>query len=150
MRDLASESERQRNVRDPEAGLTLLELMFAGAVLAIALSMLFGTLVGMTVTSGLAQSRSIAVTHATSVMEELRALPFPQMVEYTPPTFGNLGTAESITMKCQSSDGTLVSFPVAPEVAEMLPNPLTVQCVVTWQDQRDFTYTKTVTQQFYR
>jgi hypothetical protein len=69
---------------------------------------------------------------------------------YTPPTFGNLGSSENIVVRCQAADGTLVNFPVDAATAATLPNPLTVQCVVTWQDQRDFTYTKTVTQQFYR
>jgi len=132
------------------SGFTLLELMFAGGIMAMSMSLLFGSLIGLSVTGGLTESQAIAVTHLSSVAEELNTMSFTQLAAYAPPTFGNLGSAETIEVRCQDASGAMLTLPVDAATASNLPNPLTVQVVVTWQDQRGYTFTKTATQQIYR
>lgn len=142
--------ETIHNRRRDDSGFTLLELMFAGGIMAMSMSLLFGSLVGLFVTGGLTESQAIAVTHLSSVTEELNTLSFEQVMAYAPPAFGNLGSAEVVEVRCQDAGGEMLTLPVDAVTAANLPNPLTIQVVVTWQDQRGYTFTKTASQQFYR
>ena len=97
-----------------ESGLTLLELMLAAGVLALALAFLFGSLITMSLASGLTENRASAVTHLASVLEEIRGLSYNEMLAYEPPEFDNLAPTEAITVECFKDDGTSLELPIPP------------------------------------
>lgn len=134
-----------------DEGMTLLELMFAAGVTAMVLSLLFGSLVSVSVAGGVTANRAAAVAHLSSVMEELKTLAFNDLLTYQPPDFADLGPTEIIQVRCYYSDGTHITLPVDPAtIATPLPNPFPVQCIVQWQDARGHWVIKTATQLFYR
>jgi len=137
--------------RKHNEGMTLLELMFAAGVTAMVLSLLFGSLVSVSVAGGVTANRGAAAAHLSSVMEELKTLSFNDLLIYQPPDFADLGPTEVIQVKCYYSDGTSIALPVDPAtITTPLPNPLPVQCIVQWQDARGHWVVKTATQLFYR
>ena len=83
-----------------ERGLTLLELLFASGVLAMTLSLLFGSMVNVSLANNATAGRAVAVTHVSSVMEEVRATNSDLLLAYVPPQFEGLGVAEIIEVQC--------------------------------------------------
>lgn len=139
-----------RNKPSGEAGFTLLELMFAAGILGMALAFLFGSLVTVSVASRATEDQGVAVTHLTSVLEELRARSFDDLLTYEPPTFGNLNDTEQITVRCFKSDGSALTLPSTLTLTEPLPNPLQVQVQVTWQASQGRVFSKAATQFLFR
>jgi type II secretory pathway pseudopilin PulG len=134
-----------------ESGLTLLELMLAAGIMALALASLFGSLVTVSVAGGLTEDRAVAVTHLSSVVEEIRSLSYNELLAYLPPTFNNLATTEHITIECMKSDGTALQLPVDPaSLTTPLPNPLEVRCTVAWNDPRGRSLHFRASQMIYR
>ena len=134
-----------------ESGLTLLELMFAAGVMALALAFLFGSLITIAVAGGLTENRACAVTHLSSVLEEIRGLGYDELLAYQPPVFNNLAPTETITVECYKGDGTTLQLPVNPDsVTNPLPNPLQVRCTVAWNDPRGHALQQRASQLVYR
>jgi len=139
---------RQHNV---ESGMTLLELMLAGGVMTLALTFIFGSLITISVVGDLTEERSVSVTHLASVMEELRGLTHEELLAYRPPTFQGLGPGETVTVDCYQADGATLRLPINPaSLVDPLPNPLRVQCTVTWRDERGHSLTITGSELYYQ
>jgi type II secretory pathway pseudopilin PulG len=140
-----------RHPHNNESGMTLLELMFAAGVLGMALTLLFGSLLTISAVGGMAEGRGIAVTHLASVMEQLRALNYNEMLAYQPPGFTALGATEQVKVECFKDDGTTVQLPVAPgSLPTPLPNPARARCTISWYDQRGHALSLNASQLFYR
>ncbi|NIA14951.1 MAG: hypothetical protein GWP08_12820 [Nitrospiraceae bacterium] len=134
-----------------ERGLTLLELMFASGVLAMTLSLLFGSMMSVSLANDATEGRAVAVTQVSSVMEELRATSSDELLSYVPPQFEGLGTAEMVEVRCYNAGGETLSFPVSTEnLTAPLPNPLQVECIVRWYDERGRHYSYNVSEWIYR
>lgn len=131
-----------------ESGMTLLELMFAAGVLAVTLALFFQSLINITAADELNNERVVARTHATSIFEDLRGRVYAQFLAYTPPTFPNAMRNETVSLLCTQADGTTVSLPASASL--VLPNPVTLQCTVTWLDTVGHSMSQTFSQQFRR
>jgi type II secretory pathway pseudopilin PulG len=124
-------------VRD-EFGFTLLELMFAGGILAVGLAMLFGSLISITSVGKAAEQRQVAAGYLVTVMEQLRGSTYAQLLEYVPPTVQDLGSSAGVVVECVDEEGDLVTLPLGSEEGEEgpsaddLPNPLEVRATVIW------------------
>lgn len=138
---------RPDRVRGGTAGMTLIELMFACGILAMALAMIFGSLISISVIGRITESRTEAVTVLASVLEEIRALPYERVLTYTPPpNMEGPGVAHAVSVACVSggapvgetgdTTGTLptLALPLAPDFGGSLPNPLEVQVTVRWRE----------------
>ena len=137
--------------RPDESGLTLLELMMAAGVMALALAFLFGSLITISVAGGLTENRASAVTHLSSVLEEIRGLSYDELLAYQPPAFNNLAPTEAITVECYKEDGSALQLPVNPDsLTNPLPNPLQVRCTVAWNDPRGHALQQRASQLIYR
>jgi type II secretory pathway pseudopilin PulG len=137
--------------RSDESGLTLLELMMASGIMALALAFLFGSLIAISLASGLTENRASAVTHLSSVLEEVRGLSYNELLAYEPPDFHNLAPTEAITVECYKDDGTPLQLPVNPDtLTNPLPNPLQVRCTVAWNDPRGHALQMRASQLVYR
>lgn len=144
-----------------ESGMTLLELMFACGVVAMAMSFLFGSLLSLNVVGDLSQSRGLAVNHLSSVMEDLRHLSLEQLTEYAPPTLFGVGVLERVEAQLHASDGTVIPLPVPSEMfasaadpASMLdaalPNPCRMDVTLTWMDERGHAFSVSASEMRYR
>ncbi|MDQ1257073.1 MAG: Type secretion system protein, partial [Candidatus Hydrogenedentes bacterium] len=94
-----------------EAGFTLLELLFAAGVLAIGLSMLFGSVMSVSAVGRLAEDRQLALMHVSAILEEMRLMPFSILMTYEPPEFCGL-TNEMIEIVCYDSSGGEIPLPI--------------------------------------
>jgi type II secretory pathway pseudopilin PulG len=134
-----------------ESGMTLLELMLAGGVIALALTFVFGSLVTISMAGNLTQDRGVGVTHLATVMEELKGLTYAELLAYRPPTFQGLGPGETVAVDCYQDDDTPLRLPVNPaSLVNPLPNPLRVQCTVTWHDERGHNFRITGSELYYQ
>jgi len=133
-----------------ERGVTLLELMFACGVMAMALSLLFGSMVTISLANKVTEDRGIAVTHLASVMEEVRAAG-SSVLGYIVPELAGAGVAEAITVQCYDSAGDAISLPVDPDtLGGPLPNPLQVECIATWYDEKGQVFSLSASEWVYR
>ena len=143
------EHEVTRLCKD-QSGVTLIELMFAVGVLAVALSLLFGSLMSISLAGKVTQARGVAAVQLASVMEELQGLSYESLLEYVPPTLEGAGTTETVEINCFDASGAELALPVSSEtlegLSEPLPNPLRVESTVTWYDERGHEYSFSVSQ----
>ncbi|MCL4692387.1 MAG: type II secretion system GspH family protein [Candidatus Hydrogenedentes bacterium] len=125
-----------------ESGVTLLELTVASGILAVALVLLMGGLVSIADTNEITENQSMASSHLESVIEEIQALPYDQLLEYQPPALPGLGATSTVQVAGIDSGGNQVLFPVDPAtLGTPLPNPTEVQVTITWNDVRGRPYT---------
>jgi hypothetical protein len=143
-----------------EAGMTLLELMFACGVMGLALSFLFGSLVSVSIVGDLSEDQGLAVVHATSVFEEIQGLDFEQLKSYIPPALTGAGIGELVQVQCYTENGSPIQLPLSTgaegegegegegsgEADVSLPNPVRVEVLVTWYDARGHVYTSSTSQ----
>ncbi len=134
-----------------ESGMTLMELMLASGVMAVSLTFLFGSLLTISAAGDITANRTIAVTHVSTVMEQVRTLTYDELLAYQPPVFVGLGMSETVHVEYYQADGTTVVPPIAPgALANPLPNPLTVKCTVTWYDPRGHAFRQVGSEMVYR
>ena len=123
-------------VMAPDSGLTLVELMIAAALLTTALVLIFGSLISVSETRRLAEARTVATEHLSSVVEELQGVDAQTLFAYTPPAFTGLGADVEVVVRVFAQDGTVVTLPLADAASEpSLTDPCEVQVVITWMDR---------------
>lgn len=130
------------------AGMTLLELMFAAGIVSLALAMLFGSLLSMTVVGQVNQSQMAASECMTSLMEEINSLPYDSLKAYVPSTtLKGPGTSREIALAfvVPKTTGTTeyTAIPFTGSDAT-IPNPVEVRVTLTWKEANGQVF-KTVT-----
>lgn len=118
-------------------GMTLLEVTFATGILAMALSLLFGSLISLTLVARLNEDQTIANTELTSVLDKAAQLPLEELVVYQPSAPDRPGVKRAVSLVCFDREGAPVNLPLSREDGEPveipdLPNPLEVQAVMLW------------------
>jgi len=124
---------------DDSAGMTLVELMIAASVIAMALIFALGSIINISETSSLNADQVGAAAAVSSLLEELRAMPFNDLLDFDPlPPVGATPGTMAVMAVCFDADGAAHALPydadMGPAAAD-LPNPLEVQVTVTWQDR---------------
>lgn len=130
--------------RSSISGFALLELLFAAGVMALAISLLFGSLLNISTIGRLSENQAIAVSRISSISEELRSATVDDLLAYRPPNFDGLGVAENVEISCIDSAGETIMLPfdgTHEDLANPLPNPVEVFVQVTWQDDRGHAFT---------
>jgi len=131
-----------RRKRRNDAGMTLIELVFAAGVLAVALSTMVGALITLTVMGDVAEGRTRAMTALASVIERTRGAG-PDVLTQTPAPVEVDGRVMAVSMEIINTDGTTMTVPVALDNEgnmPTLPSPLEVQVTVMWEDVRGRVY----------
>ena len=117
-----------------EAGLTLLELMIAAAIMGMAFVYLFGSIVSIANLGASTHKRAIAQSQISSILENVRLLSYAQLKAYTAPAVQGLGAGATARVDCYNAAGTALTLPVP--LITVLPNPVEVRVTVTWRDDR--------------
>lgn len=135
-RPMMQRDHRSRGPRLDNAGVTLLELMFAAGVLAITLGILFGALVTLNVMGQIAEGRTQASTALAGVLEEVRLLTFDQLIAYIPEPIESAGLDIALLIEVFDADGDPLPLPLAPggggNPISSLPNPVEVRATALW------------------
>ena len=132
----------RKRCRRNDAGVTLIELVFAAGVLAVALSTMVGALLTLTVMGDVAEGRTQAMTALASVMEQTRAAG-PQALAQTPVPMEVDGQTMAVSMEIINPNGENMSVPVQLDAdgnMPTLPDPLEVEVTVMWEDKRGRVY----------
>ena len=132
----------KKYLRRNDAGMTLIELVFAAGVLAVALSTMVGALLTLTVMGDVAEGRTRATTALASVMEQVRATG-PQVLTETPAPVECDGQTMAVMMEVFNDDGEPLSVPLSVDSEGNLPDlpdPMEVRVTVMWEDRRGRLY----------
>ena len=131
--------------------MTLVEVMIAAAILAVALVFTMGSVVSIAATSRINEDQAIAAATVSTLLEELRALSFDQLMAYQPLSSSDLGAAATVTVQCYDASGAALALPIdTTTFSTPLPNPLEVQVIITWLDEMGRPYSKQATALFGR
>jgi len=129
--------------RSRKAGMTLLELMVASGMLTLAMSMIFGSLMSISVVGNLSENRVDAVNAVSSVLEQVRQQSYEQILNFTPPELTCPGVRRTVTLECYNSAGTAIPLPLGESQSlPSLPNPLEVKATLIWEDESGRVYSK--------
>lgn len=119
-------------------GMSLIELTFASGVLAMALSMLFGSLLTITLVARLNEDRAVANVTLANVLDEVRGMTLEELLEYEAPLLSQPGTKAAVALVCFDNEGKTVPLPLVQQGNEQpdLPNPLEVKATLMWSNQK--------------
>lgn len=134
--------------RSRTSGMTLLELMIASGMLALAMSMVFGSLISISVIGTISESRVDAANAVSSVLEQVRTMSYQELLEYAPPELTRPGVDRTVTLECFNAAGQSVSLPLSTTLLSnppSLPNPLEIKATVIWEDEAGHLYSKYAT-----
>ncbi|MBI2423025.1 MAG: hypothetical protein HYV27_09375 [Candidatus Hydrogenedentes bacterium] len=129
-------------------GMTLIELTFAAGVLAVALSLLFGSLISINVVGEVSRDKSSATAEMASIMEDIRRQSFDDLLAYTPPEMDEPGVEQTVVLECFNEAGDAIGLPMAdgedgqPVDVEglELPNPVEIKATLVWTDVKGRAY----------
>jgi prepilin-type N-terminal cleavage/methylation domain-containing protein len=125
-----------------DSGFTLLELMLAAGVMAIALAMLFGSVIAVGGLGKLAEDRASAAAELTSSLERVRAMSYAGLLQYSPVKPLHPGVSRNLIIEIFNGSGASFKLPYmsppalsapAPSLPEF-PNPLEVRVTLVWED----------------
>tara|TARA_R110001592_G_scaffold183220_4_gene426851 strand:- start:1156 stop:1593 length:438 start_codon:yes stop_codon:yes gene_type:complete len=130
----------KRNVT-AQSGMSLLEVTFAAGIMATALSLLFGSLISISLLGKLNEDKAVANTELASLLEAIRSLEYNDLLTYTPDAPNAPGVERTVSLACYDADGAAVNLPlVSNELGEIdvppLPNPLEVQVTLLWRNEK--------------
>lgn len=120
-----------------ETGLTLLEVTFAAGILATAFALLLTSMMSMSVVRRGSETRQVAVTHLSSILEEVHDASFAELMSYVPPAFEGWEGNETLVIECFNSEGQAFVLPLTSDLSVNLmegelPNPLEVKATLSW------------------
>ena len=128
-----------------DGGFTLVEVMFAAGTLALALTLLFGSLISINLMGEVNEGRTKASNHLASVMENLRSRSLNDVITQEIPLYTEDHVEIAVALEAVNTSGERVSLPVTDTVQAMaaLPDPVEVVATAVWTDTRGRMYTST-------
>jgi hypothetical protein len=134
-----------------ESGMTLLELMFAAGVMAVALSMLFGSMISISAVGEINEDQTIGMTLLSGELEKIRSMPFEDLMDYSPQYIEDgPGAYSGIYLECYDADGHRWPLPFHYRDDVDLPNPLKIRATMIWANVDWRIYTVQLTTQIGR
>lgn len=134
--------DRVKKKNIPEnAGFSLVELTFAAGVLALGLSMLFGSLLSLALVARLNEERAVANAHLASVLDQVRTKSVDDLMEYQPPALDTPGVQRAVTLVCFDANGESIPLPLESPAGSVLirpalPDPFEVRATLLWSNAR--------------
>jgi type II secretory pathway pseudopilin PulG len=130
-----------KRVATAQSGMSLLEITFAAGIMATALSLIFGSLISISLVGNLNEDKALANTELASALEGIRALEFRDLMVYAPDVPSVPGVERTVVLECYDVDNTAVALPLAADVdgsvtVPELPNPLEVKVTLLWKNNK--------------
>ncbi|HPP59909.1 MAG TPA: type II secretion system protein [Candidatus Hydrogenedens sp.] len=123
-----------------QQGMTLVELMFAGGIMAFVLSMIFTSVVTVGMNSEIHTQRLQAESVVNEILDQISRTDVTQILNFTPNLNHLPGNRAVVRIEAITASGSPISLPTTTSVS--LPNPLEVRVTLTWQTTRGYTITK--------
>ncbi|MCA1901410.1 MAG: type II secretion system GspH family protein [Candidatus Hydrogenedens sp.] len=123
-----------------QQGMTLVELMFAGGIMAFVLSMIFTSVVTVGMNSEIHTQRLQAESVVNEILDQISRTDVTQILNFTPNLNHLPGNRAVVRIEAITASGSPISLPTTTNVS--LPNPLEVRVTLTWQTTRGYTITK--------
>ena len=140
----------------PTSGMTLMELMMAAGIVAIALVLLLGSLISIFKVSTLAEDRTVAESQANTIFEQIASRNLASLKSYIPPVFSDLGVTQTVDVDVFTQNPVTVADPhpannpnppahpnpttnflrLPSAAGTAIPNPVMICCTVTWTDKQ--------------
>lgn len=128
-----------RAATQAKRGFTLIEVMFAGGILLLALGLVFGSLISLALSSEAVEQRQYAEVRVSSAMEYLRSVPPEKRLGFDPAVFSANEKNKTLSAVCFDASGSPIPLPVTDEsVRTALPNPVEIQVTATGVTARGF------------
>jgi len=139
------EERKAKSGGTSDGGFTLVEVMFAAGTLALALTLLFGSLISINLMGEVNEGRAKASNHLASVMESLRSRSLNDVITQEIPLYTEDDVEIAVALEAVNTSGERVSLPVTDVVQAMaaLPDPVEVVATAVWTDTRGRMYTST-------
>lgn len=135
--------------RRRDEGFSLVELCLAAGIMAVAFLYIIGGVIDANSSNSVITTRMLANAQLESTLEQLRALPFSNMIVATPLQVRGLGSSATITLAGVNAAGGTVPFPLTnPAVVAALPNPMEVRATITWRDVNGRLLTQSLASQY--
>lgn len=141
--------------RTGNEGMTLIEIMFAMGILATTLSLLFGSLISISLVGRINEEKAVADTALSSTLEQLRGKPLKDLLLFTPEIPDKPGVERTVLLECYDGDGEAVSLPmdlaVNPDSGALIdplpamPNPLEVKATLLWTNEKGHVFKTSAT-----
>ena len=127
-------------LRRNDAGVTLIEIIFAAGIVATALGIMLGSLVTLAVMGDVAEGRARAITAKSGVLEQMRAAgprnfllqPLEQVVVDD--------HVLDVSMQMLTADGDFLDAPLDLEDDGPFSDPMELQITVEWEGLRGRRY----------
>lgn len=135
-------SRLQNQKRRADSGMTLVELVIAVGVLAVALGMMFSSLISLYSMAQIAEGRTRAAMIMTSVVENMRAMDFETLMAWNPNPIDFEDADAVVVLEAIDMNGDAVELP-SQAAAANFPNPMEVRVTVVWTQLRGRVYSFT-------
>ncbi len=106
----------------------MLEVTFALGILLLTLGMLLGSMVSISLAREVAEVREHAVFRAAGILEELRVLPYHELLALDPASLVQPDRREEVRLECRDGSGQALSLPLTPQPDRATPSkPLEIR-----------------------
>jgi hypothetical protein len=130
---IGGQMDINRQLLRDDAGVTLLELMFASGILAMALAIIFGSLISVSALGQINENRAVAQQQLATVTEDLRSVPYEELNTYVPPEMNKPGYVQQVEVALLDANGDPVTLPLPTGVTlSSFPNPAEILVTLRW------------------
>lgn len=132
------------------SGMSLLELTFASGILAMALSLLFGSLISITLVARINEDMAIANIELANVLEEIRTMTLEELKDYEPPALEKPGTKQAVSLVFYDEFNEQIPLPLSEDDGDKLdspelPNPLELEATLLWSNEKGHMFRSSAT-----
>jgi len=143
-----------KRVLSDNSGMSLIEVTFAMGILATTLSLLFGSLISITVIGRINEDKAVANTELASILEEMRGMSLADTLTFAPTIPAHPGVEQTVVVECFNDENTAITLPMALTLDDAgnpvgplpdLPNPLEVKATLLWTNDSGHVYQSSIT-----
>lgn len=125
-----------------QAGMTLIEVTLATGVMALTLSLLFGSLVNMKSLGDITRDGTRATMVLENTLELVRTISPSNLMASNLSVTDGPGVSRTIQVKVVNGSGTWITLPSASTAIGTMPNPVEVQVTIIWRDERGHVFSR--------
>jgi len=122
--------------------MTLIEVTLATGVMALTLSLLFGSLVNIKTIGDVSRDSTRATMVLENTLEQVRNISPSNLMSANLSVTDGPGVSRTIQVKVVNGSGTWITLPSAGTSIGSLPNPVEAQVTIIWRDERGHVFSR--------